>query len=222
MAKQPLFDAFKRNIVIDPGHGGQEAGSRGSDGTLEKAVVLRLAQIIAAELERDYKVTLTRTGDYQIDIVSRAALANHLKADLFLSIHTGGSFLHSTTGTTIYYHQRESYPPTPSVQNSDAQKDNKNSPILWHRVQERYKEKSRALALILSKRLSNLKTVKSSRIQGVPLALLQSIDMPAVMIEIGYLTNPIDEKNLQKERVLMDMAVEISNGIEDFFAQEQQ
>ena len=156
MAKQPLFDAFKRNIVIDPGHGGQEAGSRGADGTLEKAVVLRLAQIIAAELERDYKVTLTRTGDYQIDIINRAALANHLKADLFLSIHTGGSFLHSTTGTTVYYHNRESNAPTPSVQNSDTQDDNNNSPILWHRVQERHKEKSRALAHILSRRLSNL------------------------------------------------------------------
>ena len=105
MAKEPLFEAYKRVIVLDPGHGGRECGARGPDGTLEKTVTLALARLIAAELERDFKVTLTRTDDYHVDLNDRTALANHLKADVFISFHTGGSFVYSTTGTIIYYYQ---------------------------------------------------------------------------------------------------------------------
>ena len=220
--KPPLFDAFKRIIVIDPGHGGQEFGSRGPDGTLEKTVALGLARMIAAELKREFKVTLTRTGDYHVDMVSRSALANHFKADLFLSIHTGGSFLHSTTGTLIYYHQIVLDSSTPPGQIPSSAEEDKNSPILWNRVQEKYLIESRTLAGIISARLNSLKSIKSSRIQGAPLAVLQSADMPAVLVEVGYLTNPVEEKNLRNERFLMDLAVEISRGIEDFFSLKQQ
>ena len=74
-AKQPLFDAYRRMIVLDPGHGGHEIGARGAEGTLEKAVAMELAQLIAAQLQRDYKVTLTRTDDYHVDLDNRTALA---------------------------------------------------------------------------------------------------------------------------------------------------
>ena len=92
VAKQPLFDAYRRIIVLDPGHGGRESGARGADGTAEKSVTLELARLIAAELQRDYKVTLTRTDDYHVDLDNRTALANHLKADVFVSLHTGRQF----------------------------------------------------------------------------------------------------------------------------------
>ncbi len=105
VAKQPLFDAYKRIIVLDPGHGGRESGARGADGTAEKAVALKLAELIATELERDYKVTLTRTDDYHVDLDHRTALANHLKADIFISLHTGGSFVYSSAGPIVYYYQ---------------------------------------------------------------------------------------------------------------------
>ena len=104
-AKRPLFDAYKRIIVLDPGHGGRESGARGADGTTEKAVALELAQLIAAELQHDYKVTLTRTDDYHVDLDNRTALANHLKADVFVSLHAAGRFVYSTAGPTIFYYQ---------------------------------------------------------------------------------------------------------------------
>jgi N-acetylmuramoyl-L-alanine amidase len=216
VAKQPLFDAYRRIIVLDPGHGGRESGARGADGTTEKSVALKLAQLIAAELQRDYKVTLTRTDDYHLDLDNRTALANHLKADVFVSLHTGGSFVYSTAGPVLYYYQNVSKPHSSREENPALQGENKNMSIPWHRVQSSYLERSRILARMISSRLSTLNSIKTIRVQGAPLAVLQGAQMPAILIEAGYLTNPAEEKNLRNNRFLADLAAEISKGIKDF------
>ena len=219
IAKQPLFEAYKRIIVLDPGHGGCENGARGADGTAEKAVALELAQLIAAELQRDYTVTLTRTDDYHVDLDTRTALANHLKADVFVSLHAGGSFVYSTVGPIIYYYQKVSKSSSNYGQNSALQDENKNMSLRWDRVQNLYQERSQTLVRAISSRLSTLNSIKNVRIQGAPLTVLQGAQMPAILIEVGYLTNPADEKNLRSQRFLMDLAIEISRGIEDFLSQ---
>lgn len=218
IAQKPLFEAFKPIIVIDPGHGGQDSGAKGPDGTLEKTVTLELASLIASKLEPEFKVVLTRTDDYGIDLGNRTSMANHLKADVFIGIHTGGSFSHSITGTSIYYYQTDSRPdpsgePLPL---SDAQKRNK--PILWKNVQISHVSKSRALAGTIDERLKGTPAVQS-RIEGAPLAVLQGAAMPAILIEVGYLTNPAEEKKLRDPHYLMDLAEQIRLGIEDFLAQ---
>ena len=80
IARQPLFDAFKSIIVIDPGHGGQDFGAKGPDGALEKTITLELARLIVSELEPEFKVVLTRTDDYGLDLDNRTSMANHLQA----------------------------------------------------------------------------------------------------------------------------------------------
>jgi N-acetylmuramoyl-L-alanine amidase len=222
VAKQPLFDAYKRIIVLDPGHGGRESGARGADGTAEKAVALKLAELIAAELERDYKVTLTRSDDYHVDLDHRTALANHLKADIFISLHTGGSFVYSSAGPIVYYYQKASKRSSSRGANSALPGDGENMPIPWGRVQNNYTGKSRVLARMISSRLNTLDSVKNIRIQGAPLAVLQGAQMPAILIEAGYLTNPAEEKNLRNNRFLTDVAAEISRGIEDFLTRSNQ
>jgi N-acetylmuramoyl-L-alanine amidase len=221
-AKQPLFDTYRRMIVLDPGHGGREIGARGADGTLEKAVAMELAQLIAAELQRDYKVTLTRTDDYYVDLDNRTALANHLKADLFVSLHTGGSFVYGTAGPIVYYYQIASKSSSTRWENPALQGENDNMPIPWDRLQDRYREKSRILAGMIRSRLSTMDSIKNSRVQGAPLAVLQGANMPAILIEVGYLTNPAEEKNFRSNRFLMNVAAEISKGIEDFLSQTDQ
>jgi len=221
-AKQPLFDAYRRIIVLDPGHGGRESGTRGADGTTEKAVALKLAQLIAAELQRDYKVTLTRTDDYHVGLDHRTALANHLKADLFVSLHTGGSFVYSSAGPIIYYYQNASKLASNREANSALPDEGENIPIPWDRVQNSYTEKSRILAKMISSRLNTLNSIKNIRIQGAPLAVLQGAHMPAILIEAGYLTNPAEEKNLRNHRFLTDVAAEISRGIENFLTRYNQ
>jgi len=222
LAKQPLFEAYKRVIAIDPGHGGDESGARGSNGTTEKAVSLSLARILATELQREYRVILTRTDDIQLDLDNRAALANHHKADLFISIHTGGSFVHSTSGISIYYYR--DYTEDPGKRSEDdsktpSQGQDKSIPILWDQVQNRYLEKSRILARLINTRLNDASIGKQSSVQGAPLLLLQGANMPAILIEIGYLSNPAEEKQLTDQRFLTDLAQEISRGIDEYFEQ---
>jgi N-acetylmuramoyl-L-alanine amidase len=220
-AKQPLFDAYRRVIVLDPGHGGREIGARGADGTLEKAVAMELAQLIAAQLQRDYKVKLTRTDDYHVDLDDRTALANHLNADLFVSLHTGGSFVYGTAGPIVYYYQNASKLSS-ARENPTMGGENKRMPIPWDRLQDNYREKSRILAGMIHSRLSTVNSIENSRIQGAPLAVLQGAHMPAILIEVGYLTNPAEEKNLRNSRFLMNIAAEISQGIEDFLSNTDQ
>jgi N-acetylmuramoyl-L-alanine amidase len=219
IAKKPLFEDYKQVIAIDPGHGGDEAGAQGPKGTIEKSVTLSMAQILAAELQRDYRVVLTRTDDNQVDLEMRTALANHHKADLLISIHTGGSFIHSTSGILIYHYQDFAADSEKQAENPRIREQDQNSPILWARVQDRHLEKSRVLANLINTRLDSLALVPESRVQGAPLLVLQGADMPAILIEIGYLTNPTEEKKLTDQRYLTDLASAIRQGIDEYFKQ---
>ena len=218
IAKQTLFEAFKQIIVIDPGHGGQEFGARGPDGTLEKTVTLKLARLLADDLGREFKVVLTRTDDYLVDLVNRTSLANHLNADLFISIHTGASFAHSTAGIAIFFYQNFSKSDPGANQGPSSVDQKHNKPVLWENVQSRYLEKSQSLARAIDSRLKSINS-NQSRIEGCPLVVLQGAAMPAILIEVGYLTNPVEEKKLRDDRYLIDLAEQIRRGIEDFFSQ---
>ena len=220
IARQPLFDAFKSIIVIDPGHGGQDFGAKGPDGALEKTITLELARLIVFELEPEFKVVLTRTDDYGLDLETRTSMANHLQAQIFMSIHTAGSFVHSTTGTSIHYYQNFSKPDSSKEQPPSPADKKDNEPILWQNVQSSHLAKSRALAGTIDARLKRITAIQS-RIEGAPLAVLQGAAMPAILIEVGYLTNPAEEKKLRDHRFLMDFAAQIARGIEDFLTQNE-
>jgi N-acetylmuramoyl-L-alanine amidase len=101
-AKSIYWGRAKREVVLDPGHGGADSGARSPDGTSEKQVALDLSRLIAAEFDGPYRVQLTRTDDYRLEIERRTDIANNLKADVFISIHTGGSFSPIPGGSVIY------------------------------------------------------------------------------------------------------------------------
>jgi N-acetylmuramoyl-L-alanine amidase len=216
MAKQELFESYKKIIVLDPGHGGQDSGAKGPDKTLEKKVVLELARKVAAELEPEFKVVLTRTDDYHVDLYNRTAIANHIKANLFISIHTGAGFTHSTSGTALYYYQN--FNRTDNGQVPPATDKNPHQPLLWKNIQIKYVEQSQALARIVAGRIGK-GTTGLIRVEGSPLTVLQGAAMPAVLIEIGHITNPTEEKKLRDQRFLLELAGQISSGIEEFMVQ---
>ena len=218
-AKKPLFEDYKQVIVIDPGHGGEDSGARGSDDTTEKAITLNLARILATELQREYKVVLTRTDDNQANLEKRTALANHHNADLLISLHTGGSLVHSTSGIFIYHYQDFAGNPPKLYENKLSRAQDKTAPILWDQAQSRHLEKSRVLARLINRRLNNSNNGKESRIQGAPLLLLQGANMPAILIEIGYLSNAAEEKQLTDQHYLTDLAKKIRRGIDEYFEQ---
>ena len=215
-AANPFLNEIK-TVVLDPGHGGHDNGVLGPAGTLEKNVALGLAQLIAGRLKKNYKVILTRSGDYWIDIPGRTAMANHLKADLFISIHTGGSFLHQAKGITIFYFKEQSGHAFETGADSSKPEDAGNPQALWDNIQAGHIASSKALAQIMQNNINNQLKFPKSKIQNADLMVLKGADMPAILIEVGYLTNPGDEKKLQSPEVLSDFATAICNGIDDYF-----
>ena len=105
-AKQALFEASMPVVVIDPGHGGNDTGAHGPAGTHEKTVTLNLAHSIADQLKTSFRVVMTRSDDYQLDISERTAVANQAKADIFISLHAGSSFIGSISGATVYFYRQ--------------------------------------------------------------------------------------------------------------------
>jgi N-acetylmuramoyl-L-alanine amidase len=214
------FQIQKKTIVIDPGHGGYDKGAKGPDGTFEKNVTMELARVLAAELEKTYKVILTRTDDYWIDILKRTAMANHLNADMFISIHTGGSFLHQASGISLYYYEKVSTSALMLETESMEGTKSSNFKERWSNVQGRHQKNSKIFAerILNSLKKKIGKTVEyNTEIQGAPLMVLEGADTPAILIEIGYITNPKEEKSLNDINVLSDIAEKIKNGIDDFF-----
>lgn len=215
IAETQSFEEQKKTIVIDPGHGGRDKGARGPEGTFEKTVVLSLARMIASELETKYKVVLTRSDDYRLNLPNRTSTANNLKADLFISLHTGGSFLHKANGITIFYFKEISAPPLTLDTARSRPLKNGNIQTPWSNIQSKHKATGKVLAHLIPKCLNEQIKIK---VRGAPLMVLEGADMPAILIEIGYLTNPAEEKKLNDTRILSDFAKGIYNGIDNFFS----
>lgn len=214
--KKMRFHLQKKTIVIDPGHGGYETGGRGPDGTFEKSVTLKFAQVLAEELGKTYKTMLTRTDDHWADIPARSAAANHVDADMFISIHTGGSFLHQASGMSLYYYKKTSKSTLTLDPDSSKEFKNDNTEVSWANIQDRHQQNSKILAELVRDRIGR-QTQYKPEIQGAPLMVLEGADMPAILIEIGYITNPVDEKSLHDIEVLTQIAKAMKNGIDDFF-----
>lgn len=207
-ARKPIRWRAKKIVVVDPGHGGRDFGARGTGGALEKTVTLALARQIESVLKSRCKVKLTRTGDYGLEIIRRTDVANHLKADVFVSIHTGGSFQHDARGMRVYYF-RESRSNSPSGSLEEI-----NS---WDRIQLKHLKDSGRLADFIRKRLQETVPTKRCEVDTAPLLVLRGADMPSVLIEIGTLTNTEDEKQLSASENLDALGRAIADGINDFF-----
>ncbi len=213
------FDFLKKTIVIDPGHGGRDTGAKGPEGTFEKTITLALAKMIAAELEKNYRVVLTRTGDYRLDLTERTSTANHLKADLFMSIHTGASLLHTVNGRSIFYYKSLKAPViSDETETSTTSQD--NTPVPWNTLWQKHKAASRKLAEILKNHLAEDPDT-ALKIQEVPVLILEGAAMPAILFETGYITNPAQEKKLNNKQALYDLAQKISSGIHEFLTHQQ-
>lgn len=206
-ARKPIRWRAKKIVVIDPGHGGHESGARGPSGVLEKDVTIKLARRIESELKSRFKVRLTRTGDYGLEITRRTDVANHLEADVFISIHVGGSFEHDAHGLSVFYF-RDKRSPLPTAATAEQRS--------WDRLQFKHVQKSRMLARSVRKRLEEELPGTRCKIDAAALMVLRGADMPAVLIEVGTLTNTDDEKRLNQQEALILLGQAIADGVNDF------
>ncbi len=220
-AAKLVFPKFKGIIVLDPGHGGNDLGAQNSDGIHEKAVTLSLARMIADKISDDFKVMLTRTDDYWVDIPDRTAVANNQKADLFISLHAGGAFLHSVGGTSVFYY--DSYSDS-TIKEKKAALDplqDPDAPIPWNHIQDRHLTRSKKFAGMVQTELFKITQNSDSSIRGAPLVVLKGADMPAVLIELGYLTHPSESKALVDEDFLTLITDAIVKAIEEFLSKKR-
>ncbi|MCY4027940.1 MAG: N-acetylmuramoyl-L-alanine amidase, partial [Acidobacteria bacterium] len=195
-----------RTIVIDAGHGGTDEGARGSDGTLEKDVTLGVARRLRAAIEARLgaRVILTRTGDTLVPIDERAAVANNNKADLFISLHANSSLSRSRRGAEVFYLSIAEYgaealevaereAPLLSVVGGGAREIDI---VEWEMAQARHVDRSARLAELVEDELRRRVPMSPRAIQQAPFRVLVGANMPAVLVEMGFISNPTQEMEL--------------------------
>jgi N-acetylmuramoyl-L-alanine amidase len=207
---------FNPKIVIDPGHGGPDNGAQSPSGLYEKTVTLELARLIAEKLGKQYHIILTRTDDYAVDVFDRSMTANQAEPRVFVSLHASGSYQPKTNGITIIYY-------TSTYQSSSERPSTYNPPIkadpeirLWNLTYRPHLLKSHRLAQILSQSIAGHQEKSTVMVVGLPVLVLSGVDAPAVLVEIGYLTNPQEDNLLQSRDHLKKISAGICEGIVSF------
>jgi N-acetylmuramoyl-L-alanine amidase len=215
-------------IVIDPGHGGHDTGTIGPTGLMEKDlcldVALRLGKIIEQRLP-GADVIYTRSDDSFVPLEERTNIANQAKADLFISIHANSSRDTDARGIETYYLNLKGTSEAMEVaarENATAQEGVHDLESLVKRIAQTEKiDESREFAEDIQESLSNRiqKTSKSVRNRGVrkaPFVVLIGADMPSILTEISFLSNPADEKLLKQPDQRQKVAEGLYQGISSY------
>src|SRR5579872_270838 len=215
-------------IVIDPGHGGHDTGTIGPTGLMEKDlcldVALRLGKLIEQRLPSD-EIVYTRQNDKYVGLEQRTAIANEAKADLFVSIHANSSDDASVSGIETYYLNFNGSPQAMEVaarENATAQSSVHDLQDLVTKIAENEKvEESRDLAadiqdsLAASMRVTN-HPERNRGVRKAPFVVLVGADMPSVLAEISFISNPADEQWLKKPENRQRAADGLFHGIERY------
>jgi N-acetylmuramoyl-L-alanine amidase len=214
-------------VVLDPGHGGEEKGAEGPSGLLEKDVTLDVAQRLRTRLESaGVRVVLTRDRDGTLSLAERTALANHHGADLFVSIHANASRRQDAKGAETYF---LSYKATDAEAQALAALENAagggaRQPsggnglnlVLWDMAQAAHLRGSSALAEMVQAELNALLSLRNRGVKQAPFRVLMGANMPAILIEVGFITNPDEEEKLRSPAYRESLALAISQSIDRF------
>lgn len=204
-----------RTIVIDPGHGGSETGAIGPSGIAEKELTLTLARDLAGRLQQrlGVRVLLTRSDDSTLPLDTRPAIANQNKADLFISLHLNSSLGTGARGAETYFLSPQASdaraarsaeaenrvaPATPGAPGSTEQQTLEDlQVILWDLAQSHHMAQSQRFANLVQSELNTALQLRDRGVKQAPFRVLVGADMPAVLVELGFLSNPEEEAKLQ-------------------------
>lgn len=224
----PLPSTGVRTIVIDPGHGGEDVGARGANGALEKEVTLLVARRLRTMVESrlGLRVFLTRDDDRVVSLDNRAAYANSQRADVFISLHANAALRPALKGAEVYYLSDEGA----AAASQDADQARVVLPSLgggsrvidlvrWEAAQFKYLRQSAALAGSMEQALRARVAMSARPVQQAPFRVLVGAGMPAVLVEIGYLSNPDQEKELVAGTYQDQIAQALFDGLVQFRAQ---
>ncbi|MGQ9834713.1 MAG: N-acetylmuramoyl-L-alanine amidase [Thermoanaerobaculaceae bacterium] len=215
---QAVRQAEPRNapvVVLDPGHGGEDQGAKGPNGLLEKDLTLAIAKAVASRLqEAGVTVRLTREGEETVALSDRVAFANRLQADCFVSIHANAAPARGARGAETYFMSLDASDPEAA---QAAARENASAGqvqlILWELAHVAKQEASSRLALELQTRLNQLSGIRDRGVKQAPFAVLTGATMPAVLVEVGFLTNPEEELRLASSTEQARIASALTEGI---------
>lgn len=219
-------------IVIDPGHGGEDPGARGKRGTYEKNVVLsiskRLAKLINSD--RGMRAVLVRKGDYFVRLRKRMEIAREHKADLFISIHADAFKQRNVRGSSVYVlsqrgasseaarwlAERENASDLIGGVSLDD-KDGVLASVLFDLSQTATREASTDVAYRALAELKKVGKVHKRGVQHAGFAVLKSPDIPSILIETAYISNPYEENRLRDPGHQDGIARAIFRGLSGYF-----
>ena len=219
-------------IAIDAGHGGEDPGAKGPSGVYEKNVVLKIAKNLAEVInkERGMRAILIRKGDYYIKLRNRIEKARENKADLFISIHADAFRDPKVRGSSVYVLSKkgassEAAKWLAEKENSSdliggvslENKDDLVASVLLDLSQTASLEASIDIADRILKGLRKVGKVHKRNVQSAPFAVLKSPDIPSILIETAFISNPIEEKKLTNSKHRKKMSNAILIGLKGYF-----
>lgn len=198
----------KHLVVIDPAHGGQDTGVIITDKIGEKDITLAVALALKKEMAKDgnIEIILTRDSDKTISFEDRRKNVSRVKPDVFLSLHVNAGFSKGATGFEIYYPGLKDMT-DPQKQVKDGRKNANN----------KYLNDSVRLAQIIQKNLDTLFPRKGRGLREAGTPVLEGINVPAVIVEIGFATNPEERKKLLSANTQTEIAKTLARSIKLFF-----
>ncbi|MBI4998127.1 MAG: N-acetylmuramoyl-L-alanine amidase [Rhodocyclales bacterium] len=220
-------------IVLDPGHGGEDPGAVGRGGSYEKNVTLSIARRLKAKMdaEPNMRSMLTRDGDFFIPLQQRVHKARRVQADLFVSVHADAFVKPTARGSSVYVLSENGA--SSSAANWLAQKENAADLIGGANVKVKDKHLARTLldlsqtatindSLKLGKdvlgELGRINDLHKGHVEQAGFAVLKAPDIPSILVETAFISNPEEEKRLADEDYQDRMAEAILRGIKRYFA----
>jgi N-acetylmuramoyl-L-alanine amidase len=228
---QEKIQEKRKIIVIDPGHGGEDPGAIGHRGTKEKDIVLRIAKQLRSVLRRKgYQAYLTREGDYYVSFKKRLKIAREYGADLLVSIHTDAHRCRGARGSSVYCFStggasNEAARILARYENlsdviagvANGQNNGESDPITLNMLQTETINQSKSFGGAMLRDLRKVNRVKYSRVHEAPFRVLKLPDIPSILIEVAYISNPREELLLRQSSFRKDIAWALASSVDRLF-----
>ncbi|MFA9274906.1 MAG: N-acetylmuramoyl-L-alanine amidase [Candidatus Aquirickettsiella gammari] len=220
-------------IALDPGHGGEDPGAIGRAGSREKDVVLAIAKRLKHQLEQEenMRVMLTRDGDYFVPLQTRVTKARGVQADLFVSIHADAFVEPTARGSSVFVLSEKGA--TSTAARWLAKKENDADLIGGINIKNQDKQlagvlldlsttaqinDSMKLGKVVLKEISNVNRLHKAAVEQAGFAVLKAPDIPSILIESAFISNPEEEARLTDEAYQAELSEAIVKGIKKYFA----
>ena len=218
-------------VVIDAGHGGEDPGAVGAKKTLEKELVLKIAKYLKKELDAvpGIRAELTRKGDYYIPLRKRTKVATDLNADLFVSIHADAFTRRSAHGISVFALSTRGA--TSERARVLANKENAADVVAGENLSHKEPDvaevlaglsfdakidRSISLGSMVRMRLSRVGKLHGNDVERAGFVVLKAPSIPSILVEVGFISNPAEERKLRTKAYQKKIAKEIKTGIVEY------